>query len=287
MRAVDENAQPVAHLIGASIPRSGHHFLASILRAYYKEEIHYCGYYKVKHCCHEIPCVRRASYKVMYQKHHDAQFDLPANLPGIRYVVQYREPVSEALSDLELHLKRRSTDGGTLCTSTRERFLRWLAKKAQYYTLFHDKWVAPRSRNCFFINYSDLATNPGHTVGQLLSCFDSTFSEVRLSDAISSVAGQRGGSSATYKPRVIEDSPHFDRHLFSVFESLIIARCPSYGFLKILDDVDYQAHPLFDTYLSRPYRRANVNFSDILTVSPASSTLGHRPITTDFRSSEG
>jgi len=41
-------------LVGASIPRSGHHFLADMMTAYYGSDIYYCEYYTSPSCCRAV-----------------------------------------------------------------------------------------------------------------------------------------------------------------------------------------------------------------------------------------
>src|SRR4051794_15781646 len=152
--------QRTAALVGASIPRSGHHFLQSLLSRYYGDQLFYCEVYSKADCCRSVPCKRGGGHAVTYQKSHDRQGEVPANAEGVLYVIQYREPVGEALSDRELdltdHLGRRSLN----YRLSQDHYLWWLAAKASYCRDFHDKWFSPRVGNAVYLNYADLASNP-------------------------------------------------------------------------------------------------------------------------------
>jgi hypothetical protein len=241
-------------VVGASIPRSGHHFLSRILRSYFGEEIRYCSYYKVKNCCKQIPCVRNEGKEIVYQKHHDQFFTLPPNLPGVTYIVQHRHPVPEALSDLELHIKRHAKEGKRDYTTSRRRFISWLGRKIWYYKMFHDKWIAPAPHNAILVDYEDLARDTVGTVEEILIRLGLTPSRERLEAAVASVQDYRTPNQV-YKPRVVEDSKHFDRELFSEFESMILELCPSYGYERMLTKVPFEGRAMYRSYRIRMWRR--------------------------------
>ena len=89
------------HLVGASIPRSGHHFLVQILQQLLGPAFAHCEFYGPDDCCRSIPCRRFGDVQLFFQKNHDLDLTLPASLEGVTYVVQYRDPVMSALSDRE------------------------------------------------------------------------------------------------------------------------------------------------------------------------------------------
>ena len=91
-------------LVGASLPRSGHHFLARLLRGVLGRELQYCEFYTPPGCCKQIPCTKRTGAAVIYQKQHDRQGEVPQDLADALYVVQHRHPLPQALSDRELDL---------------------------------------------------------------------------------------------------------------------------------------------------------------------------------------
>src|ERR1041385_1979169 len=102
--ATSERRVPKA-LLGASIPRSVHHYLQRTLSRYFKSEIFYCEWYTPSDCCKQVPCTSRRDCRVTYQKSHDWDFSLPSNIADALYLVQFRHPVPEALSDRDLAMR--------------------------------------------------------------------------------------------------------------------------------------------------------------------------------------
>src|SRR5689334_18446600 len=105
-------SRPQKALIGASIPRSGHHFLQKLLLHYFGDELFYCEYYSRNDCCRNVPCTYPGPHLFTYQKSHDRQGEVRKDVGDALYIIQYREPVGEAISDRELdmidHLGRKS-----------------------------------------------------------------------------------------------------------------------------------------------------------------------------------
>ena len=147
-------------LIGASIPRSGHHFLADMMTAYYGNNLYYCEYYTLPSCCRAVPCTRRGAHNIIYQKSHDRDFKLAADVAHALYLIQYRHPVPEALSDRELDLQDSFGRPSLAYRSTHAGYMNWLAGKAIYYRRFHDKWIAPKLANAIYLDYAPLAADP-------------------------------------------------------------------------------------------------------------------------------
>ena len=87
------------------------------------EDLRYCEFYTPFDCCRQIPC-RRTDARVVFQKNHDLDLGLDPHLPGCLYVVQYRSPLLEALSDREL-LESVSPE----FAGDEEHTLVWLARK--------------------------------------------------------------------------------------------------------------------------------------------------------------
>ena len=77
----------------------GHHFLQSLLAHYYGDDLFYCEVYARANCCNTVPCVRgRCTFRNV-QKNDDRQGEVRKDAGEALYIVQYREPVGEALSD--------------------------------------------------------------------------------------------------------------------------------------------------------------------------------------------
>ena len=233
-------------LVGASIPRSGHHFLADMMTAYYGEDIYYCEYYTLPSCCRALPCTRRGAHKVIYQKSHDRDFQLASDVAEALYLIQYRHPVPEALSDRELDLQDGLGRPSLIYRRTRAGYLNWLAGKAIYYRRFHDKWIVPKLQNAIYLDYPALAAEPRKFLKTIVERTTGVADDARLDEAIEKSRSPR--SSASFKPRVISESPYFDADLLGALEAWILERCPQYGFSPELNG-SYQGSPVYGLIL--------------------------------------
>lgn len=268
MNSPQPTPRPVS-LLGASIPRSGHHFLVRILRRAYGKELHYCGYYKVAGCCKQIPCTRTAERVVVFQKSHDWDFSLPLGLKNVTYVVQHRHPVPQALSDIELHLGDVARKGRRDNVSNRRDLETWMARKAHYYKRFHDKWTAEAQENVVRVPYEELAQDPEGTIEKMLARAGAAVpTSKRIEKAVDVVSGNRG-RHREYKPRVVQDSPYFDEELFSAYESLLLAECPRFGYEHMLKPVDYRKTALYRKYRWHSFKRGIGDFFRGLLGKPA------------------
>jgi hypothetical protein len=233
-------------LVGASIPRSGHHFLADMMTAYYGGDIYYCEYYTLPSCCRALPCTRRGAHKVIYQKSHDRDFKLASDVAEALYLIQYRHPVPEALSDRELDLQDGLGRPSLIYRRTRAGYLNWLAGKAIYYRRFHDKWIVPKLSNAIYLDYPALAAEPKRFLKMIVEQTTGAADDARLDEAIDKSRSPH--SKASFKPRVISESPYFDSDLLGALESWILERCPQYGFSPELNG-SYQDSPLYGLIL--------------------------------------
>ena len=233
-------------LVGASIPRSGHHFLADMMAAYYGDDLYYCEYYTLPACCKSVPCTRRGGHRIIYQKSHDRDFALPADVADALYLIQYRQPVPEALSDRELELQDRLGRPNLAYRQTRAGYMNWLAGKAIYYRNFHDKWIARRLPNAIYLDYAELAADPRMFLKTIVENTTGAADDGRLDMVIEKTRAPR--SNAPFKPRVVADSPYFDKDLLSAFESWVLERCPQYNFASELNG-SYAASELYGLIL--------------------------------------
>ncbi|MEI9930865.1 MAG: hypothetical protein WDM89_10025 [Rhizomicrobium sp.] len=215
-------------LIGASIPRSGHHFLANMMTGYYGSDLYYCEYYTLPSCCRSAPCTRRGQHKIIYQKSHDRDFALPADISDALYLIQYRHPVPEALSDRELELQETLGRVPLAYRQTRESYVNWLAGKAVYYRKFHDKWIANKLPNAMYLDYNALAGDPATLLEEIIGRTTGLADAQRLNAVVEKNRSPR--SKTGFKPRVSEDSPYFDKDLLGAFEAWVLERCPRFGF---------------------------------------------------------
>jgi hypothetical protein len=244
---------PVA-LIGASIPRSGHHFLQSLLSHYYGGKLFYCEVYNRADCCNAVPCVRGRASSVTFQKSHDRQGEVRSDAGEALYIVQYREPVGEALSDRELDLNDRLGRKSINYRLSADYYSWWLSLKASYYRDFHDKWFAPKLPNAIYLDYASLASDPGRAIGDVISRATGGVSEQRIASAIQEVSAVRAGSvhrkrkGTPFEPRNIEDSPYFDRELLAAFEAYVLECCPRFEFVPRLNG-RFRDHPWYGLVL--------------------------------------
>ncbi|HYZ31595.1 MAG TPA: tetratricopeptide repeat protein [Crenalkalicoccus sp.] len=240
-------------LIGASIPRSGHHFLQNLLTKFFGPQLHYCEFYSPKDCCKTVPCTKRGEFGFIYQKSHDREMEVPKTIADAVYVVQYRHPVPEALSDRELDV----VDGiGRISLNYRlgrEHYAQWLAVKAVYYHRFHDKWIAERVPNGIYLDYSELSAAPVDAVERIVRAAAGSADRARIEAVVEDSKSVRVSTStkgpATFKPRVVEDSPHFDADLLGAFEDYVISRAPRFGYERMLKG-SWQGHPLYGLILA-------------------------------------
>jgi len=222
-------------LIGASIPRSGHHFLADMVTGYFGTDLFYCEYYTLPNCCRNAPCTRRGQHRFIYQKSHDRDFSLPSDVADALYLIQYRHPVPEALSDRELELQDTIGRPNLNFRSTHAGYVTWLAAKALYYRKFHDKWIARKMPNAIYLDYPGLVSDPNGVMREIVRRAGAPLDETRLDQIVEKVRGPRaatGGSA--HKPRVISDSPYFDAALLGALEAWVLERCPAYNFSREL-----------------------------------------------------
>ena len=208
------------HLIGVSIPRSGHHFLVDLLRTLLPDDFRYCEFYAQSDCCRAVPCTRPSAASIFYQKHHDLDLALPTALAGVRWVVQVRDPVMSTLSDRE-HIVRLETEARA---ADRDEYVVWLGKKAYYYERFFEKWVLPGAADRVVIDYDDLVAQPAHALRRLTTFCDVAVDDERIMDAVAEIAGKRadplGGVEEAFTRRTLPASRFLDPSLLPAFESL-------------------------------------------------------------------
>jgi tetratricopeptide (TPR) repeat protein len=239
---------PHKALIGASIPRSGHHFLQTLLSRYFGDQMFYCEFYSRSDCCRNVPCTRQGGYPLTYQKSHDRKGEVRKDVEDALYIIQYREPVGEAVSDRELdmidHVGRKSLN----YRMSYDHYVWWLAAKAAYYRDFHDKWFAPRLGNAVYLDYASLSSDPAAAIESIARRAAGSVDQTRIAGAVDEVAsrragvGPRGAQPGVYVPRKAEDSAFFDRDLLAAFEDYVVERCPNYGFTRTLNG-SYRDHP--------------------------------------------
>ncbi|HEY1960893.1 MAG TPA: tetratricopeptide repeat protein [Rhizomicrobium sp.] len=241
-------------LIGASIPRSGHHFLQTLLSQYFRDEMFYCEFYSRADCCRSVPCTRRGSHFLTYQKSHDRKGEVPKDIEEALYVIQYREPVGEAVSDRELdmvdHVGRKSLH----YRMSHDHYAWWLAVKAAYYRDFHDKWFTPRLGNAVYLDYASLSSDPAGAIATVAHAATGEVDQARIERAVDETASTRAGvgprsaQPSAYVPRKVESSPYFDGDLLAAYEDFVLDRCPNFGFERTLRG-SYREQPFYGLVL--------------------------------------
>jgi hypothetical protein len=240
-------------LIGASIPRSGHHFLADLMTGYFGRDLYYCETYTPANCCKSVPCAKRGDFRYIYQKSHDRDFKLPPDIAEALYLIQYRHPVPEALSDRELDIKDRLGRPSLNYRRTRAGFTTWLAAKAVYYRKFHDKWLAKKLPNAIYLDYAQFIARPDAMMREIVTRSGMELDEARLVQVVEKNGGRLGGAQedgVAYKPRVNTESPFYDAELLGALEDFVLKRCPAYGFSRELSG-SYEESELYGMILLR------------------------------------
>lgn len=218
---------------GASMPRSGHHFMHRILMSYFGEKFGYCSYYYPwQHdffpaCCKNIPCSKYVDtgLEVFFQKSHDFDLTDPVGAADLN-LVQIREPIGRLFSNFELHVKNNPKH------DTKAYFRQFALRDYYYYVAFWQKWVANTQHQPFVITYEDLKETPVEAVTQLLKATGNTVDEIRIRAAVQEQKASRGGQ-AKYVPRDIRQHKYYDGEWVEEYSNKLLRACE--GFHKFYD----------------------------------------------------
>lgn len=250
-------AMALAHILGVSIPRSGHHFLVSLLRATFGAAFRYCEFYTADDCCRTVPCTRAGDAGVFYQKNHDFDLTVPADRQDVIYVVQHRDPVMSLLSDREY----LATMEGESAAADHDEYVVWLGRKASYYERFFDKWLRPARPRDLRISYDELSADPVQVLERLCAVCGHTIPADELVAAVARVAPERAahpplsGRPQAFVPRALETSRFFDPTLLAAIESLLLERIPELAAQRRLERISYLEHPVACVYFAEDARR--------------------------------
>lgn len=240
-------------LIGVSMPRSGHHFAARLLQALYRDDLFYCERYHETDCCQAVPCALRGARPVTYQKSHDFDLDVPADIADATYLIQHRAPVPLLLSARERYARMQYTGAyGEAIGSDRGEYAVWLGRQAEYYAAFSRRWLASPPRNSVVLDYSALATDPAGFLARMVACVGSEVPPGRIEAAVAATierAGTHGEES--YVRRSIEERPFFDRELLAVCESLLFAQDPGRSSGRVFDVVPFEGTLIWHVFEAR------------------------------------
>jgi tetratricopeptide (TPR) repeat protein len=233
-------------LVGASIPRSGHHFLVRVLKELLGADFGYCEFYTPVDCCRQVPCVRTEGFRLFFQKNHDLDLQLAADIPGVFYVVQHREPALGALSDREYLADLGETDRA----ADRDEYVVWLGKRASHYVRFYRKWIEHPPARSFLVEYEELRGDPvGVVTGLMAACGLAEPDPSALAKAVGASSGMVAPGHAllgdrVFRPRTLTSSLYLDEDLLSAYEAAISASLPEAPFVRRFPPVPFEEHPV-------------------------------------------
>lgn len=244
------------HLVGASIPRSGHHFLVRLLKDLLGSDFGYCEFYTPVDCCRRVPCVRTEGFRLFFQKNHDLDLQLAADVHGVLYVVQHREPTLGALSDREYLADLGEADRA----ADRDEYVVWLGKRASHYVRFYRKWIERPPSRSFLVEYEELRGNPaGAVMGLLAKCGLSEPDPAALAEAVAKSIGMVAPGHAlladrVFRPRTLMSSVYFDEDLLPAYEAAISASLPEAPFVRRFPPGAFEEHPVGLVFLAEMAR---------------------------------
>lgn len=242
-----------AHIIGASIPRSGHHYIVRLLEAVLGDRFFYCWAYGVMGCCRAVPCAFWGRRQVSFQKSHDLDLTLPTDVEGATYLIQHRTPVPSALSGREFYARSEYEETyGHPIAGDRGEYAVWLGRLAAYYVGFTERWLLEPPARSLVVDYDDLSARPGEVVRRVLDGIGVDVADAVIDDAVAQIVG-RGGpfGEQRYVARSLESRPYFDRELLAVYESLIVDRLPHLAERRAFPRVEYDGTLVADIFKAR------------------------------------
>jgi hypothetical protein len=232
-------------IIGASIPRSGHHHLARLVEAYFGPRLKYCSVYDVNGCCRQAPCAKPDGRAMVFQKSHDFAFRLPRDIAGAVYLIQHRHPVSNAISGAELRSRKSGMRPPGESFGARLRYYDFLAHRLAYYKRFHDKWMVAPPERAVLIDHARLEREPEAVLQEIAALIGERSDPARAAATAARLRDRGGGRKAAYAPRVVEQSPFFEPDALSAYEAAVIEHCPAFGFAATLSGAGYRRHPVW------------------------------------------
>jgi len=215
----------MVHVVGVSMPRSGHHLLEMILKNTLGAKCTYCEFYE-KGCCKSIPCKSKVktikrNHKIFLQKSHDFNFSDQIVIPETFRVVQYRSPVPRSLSNYELYLMNGTEDN----VST---FRRFLVDEALYFCRFYKKWIKTPSSKLFILTYEELTADPLRALLRFFSYIKFPINLDQLSAGIAQSIGHRGRDNVPFKPTEVLAHRYAKYPTLANFEEIVIRNCSGY-----------------------------------------------------------
>jgi hypothetical protein len=213
------------HVLGVSMPRSGHHLFEMILKNTLGRQFSYCEFYE-QGCCKTIPCQSQerlgaAGIKIFMQKSHDFGFKDPVDVPGTQRVIQYRSPIPRALSNYELHLKNGFED-------TVPNFRNFLVAEALYFERFYKKWVADRREDFFLLSYEELTGDPVKGTLNFFEYLKMPLDLDRITNGVAKSVGMRGRDNTSFVRADVYAHRYANLPVMGNFEDMVLRDCPGY-----------------------------------------------------------
>lgn len=212
-------------VLGKSMPRSGHHLLARLLRAYFQQEFHYCEYYKPEHCCGTIPCRKPRpvdhSNRFFMQKSHDFRLK-DAVLDQYKHIIQYRHPLPRAQSNFELAVQNG------MARDNQKSFKRFFRRDMRYFIRFYRKWIASPPQHTLLLSYEQLTANSLTSLIRAIRFIsDAEANEKRASNIIARQANTNAQTGKAHQARSIETHRYYDPVLYRRWEDEVFRACPN------------------------------------------------------------
>lgn len=223
-------------LVHVSIPRSGHHYLASLLvNAFFWGEFVHCEMYDFEACCKSIPCTKQKcraqkafgtdeNLQLFMQKNHDMENEVSCNT-SLKYVAQIRNPAQATIAWLRWNKTTLPIEaiGGQAIS-----FL-------IYYLKFFHKWVAGRTTDkIHIIKFEDLIADPRATVENICNWTGSKVDAGQLElavEATNAVDAHTGAARNIAPPPYPEE---FYESIFGSFYYYVLSKlerlCPDFPY---------------------------------------------------------
>lgn len=240
------------------MPRAGHHFVARLLQALFRDDLFYCEHYSETDCCQAVPCALRGIRRITYQKSHDFDVGLPTDIGDAIYLIQHRAPVPLLVSARE-HLVQVVYSGpyGEAIGSHRGEYEVWLGRQAEYYAAFSRRWLRPPPANSVVLDYRDLAADPGDFLGRMAELVGIEVAPEQIDVAIAATIERAGRyGEDPYVRRSVETRPYVDRELLAVCESLLFAQDLGLTSGRVYDPVPFEGTLIWQVYEARRCWRA-------------------------------
>lgn len=212
-------------VIGVSWPRSGHHLLVRLLTLYFGDTFLYCDFYGgVDQCCKTAPCARA---DIHLSKSHDFDLSLP-QIPGRKYLIQYRDFIPSVVSNFELHVRNGAPD-------TLTSFRNFASTQFDVYRAFMHKWVhSAFAAGQLLIDYDALQRDPTACLARAVAWLDpdTPADAARIAAAVAQVDGEqiergkvkRLERTGVHAARRIEEFRHYRPELFAALARLALSR---------------------------------------------------------------